>query len=216
MYRKMLFGVIIAAILSGCNKVSDSDRREAADLIKGTLQDTEVCLFDDDFEFPTILVGRKFAGKKLGRFDALVSAGLLREQVQILSIPKDAPKHLYHYTKHHEIELKTFDLTDTGRPYYRKGDEGGYFCYGRPELVEIKTITHDGAKNGHDIMAASFEYRVIMSADWSHNELIRLEFSKIRNEHDPNEPLIGKQQLVRDAQGSIVPVGGGALGEKYW
>ena len=216
MIRKILFGVIIAAILSACNKVSDRDRREVADLIGSTLQDTEVCLFDDDFEFPTILVGRKFAGKKLARFDALVSAGLVREQVQILSIPKDAPKHLYHYTQRHEIELKTFDLTDTGRPYYRKGDEGGYFCYGRPELVEIKTITHGGTKNGHDIMTAAFEYRVIMNADWSHNELILLEFPKIRNERDPDEPLIGKQQFVRNAQGSIVPVGGGALGDKYW
>jgi hypothetical protein len=222
MIRKILLSAAMMAILAGCNKISDSDRREAGSSIKDALQNIEVCLFDEDFEFPSVLVGRKFAGKNLARFDALVSAGILHEQVQVLSVPKDAPKHLYHYTKHHQIELKVFDLTEVGRSFFRKSDHGGYFCYGRPELVEIDSITPAGSETEKDIVTVSFEYRVITPPDWVRNELVRLEFPKIRRETDPNEPviakepLIAKQQFSRNKEGALVPLAGGVLSEHTW
>ena len=216
MIRKIQFGAIMIAILSGCNKVSDSDRREAGNSISGTLQNIEVCLFDEDFEFPSILVGRKFAGKNLARFDALVSGGLLHEQIQVLSVPKDAPKHLYHYTKNHQIELKTFDLTDAGRSFYRNSGEGGYFCYGGPQLVKIENITPAGSETDDEMVTVSFEYRVIMTPDWVRNDLVRLEFPKIRRESDPKKPLIAEQQFSRNKKGALVPLAGGVLNERYW
>ena|GEM_PF-7077652 len=225
MIRKILLSAAMMAILAGCNKISDSDRREASSSIQGALQNIDVCRFDEDFEFPAILVGRKFAGKNLARFDALVSAGILHEQVQVLSVPKEAPKHLYHYTKRHQIELKVFDLTDVGRSFYRKSEQGGYFCYGKPELVEIDSITPAAASATEmkkNVVTVSFTYRVVMTPDWVRNELVRVVFPKIERETEPNEPqiaketLIANQQFARNKEGALVPSAGGVLSERIW
>ncbi len=208
--------VIFLATLASCEYTPQkTDIKAISKLINNTIADTEICLKDKVFRFPDIIVGSKYSGEGLAQLDALLSAGLLRETEEIISKPYNGPKYIYHYKQHHVIERKIFYLTELGMKYYRTDQSIGYFCYARPENIEIDTIDSTKNEQGDLVLTASFSYDVKLNPDasWISNTWIQQEFpqsSSIKNRQT------AQQQFIKDSKGSIKPISPGIIDSLYW
>jgi len=208
--------LLFLTVLAACEDTAQKADVEAiTQLINEKTADTKICLKDKVFRFPDVIVGSKYSGEGLAQLDVLASAGLLSETEEIISKPYNGPKYIYHYKQHQEIERKIFYLTELGIKYYRTDQGSGYFCYARPENIEIETIDSHRNDQGDLVLSASFSYdvKVNPAASWISSTWIQREFPQASW---GEKRQITEQQFIKDSQGLITAVFPGTLDSPYW
>ncbi len=208
--------LIFLIFLTNCKDTSQSaDSQSVLDYLNGIIGNVEICLKDQEFRFPDVIVAPKYNGKGLAQLDALVIAGLLHETEETVSDADIAPKYIYHYKRHHQMERKTFYLTDLGLKFYRTNKNVGYFCYGRPEEIKIEQL--NPAKNGQGelILNTTFSYHININpeATWISNSWIQREFPQV---NQVSKRQTARQQFIKINNNSIKPVPSGIVNNRYW
>ncbi len=208
--------MILLTVLTNCQYTSQSaDSQSVLHYLNEAIGNTKICLKDKEFSFPDIIVGPKYSGKSLAQLDALVIAGLLRETEEVIDKPNIGPKYIYHYKQHHQIERRTFYLTDLGSKYYHTDQNGGYFCYGQPDKIQIEAINSTRNKQGDQVLNVKFSYAVKRDPDakWISNPWIQQEF-QLTNQALKKQTA--QQQFIKDNENSIKPVSPGIVNLHYW
>lgn len=199
MLHRIVF-IALAVLIAGCSDPKAANEKNFAMAIQKTL-DAEYPRCYVEAKFPATIEGFDMNNHK-AVFPALVKAGLLSEKEESREVTDWMGGKK-------ELVVRVYDLTETGKQFYKADGENNGFCFGKATVKEITEFTEPSDAQGVRASQVKFTYIVSDFPSWAKSpEMLAANTSLKEDVESEKTPINSLDVLALTNNGWVSQLGG--------
>jgi hypothetical protein len=185
----------VGVTLAACGSQREVSKRNFQRIVQTHLdgKDNAVCIGDLSKKFPYEEERSSSSAARLKSLDALSYAGLIKRTET--ETEKTTSKG-----KTRAVTVLGYDLTETGKQYYREGTPGG-FCFGQTKIQSVDLYTEPADAMGVKLAQVYFTYKLENIPDWVRSPALKTVEPELIENLDKDQK--GKVVLVLTSEGWV-------------